>query len=376
MPELGIVESLMDIDPRQWDGLVEGYPFLRHDFLTALHDTGCASGNTGWQALYLGLWRGGKLAGAMPLYLKSHSRGEFVFDQQWAVAFERNNLPYYPKLVCAAPFSPVSGPRLLAQTDEDRRILAQGAIDMTAQLGVSSLHILFPHEADTRALEALGFLMRQGIQFHWHNAGYTSFDDFLAVLNHDKRKKMRGERRRIREAGISFEWLSGREIQERQLEFFYQCYVNTYLEHWSSPYLNLDFFRRLVETMPDNLLWIMAVRGNTPVACAMNIIGKDVVYGRYWGALEFVSGLHFETCYSQAIEYCIRYGLKVFEGGAQGEHKMSRGLMPMQTWSAHWIADPRFDLAIRRFLQEESLGIAHYLEELDTHTPFKKISGR
>ena len=348
------------------------YPFLRHEFLTALHATGCASAKTGWQSVYLGLWRGATLAGAMPLYLKSHSRGEFVFDQQWAGAFERHGLAYYPKLLCAVPFSPVTGPRLLAQSTVDRRILAQGAVDLAAQLGVSSLHILFPNEADQACLRELGFMLREGIQFHWHNGGYTSFEDFLAALNHDKRKKIRQERRRVQEAGISFLWLRGDAIDDNQLEFFYQCYANTYRQHFSSPYLSLAFFRQIAQAIPDNLLWIMAAQGSEPIACAMNVIGQGTLYGRYWGAMEFVSGLHFETCYSQAIEYCIKHGLTLFEGGAQGAHKISRGLLPTPTWSAHWIADNRFADAIRQFLVDETRGIEDYREELDSHTPFKK----
>ena len=372
MSKLWIIESPKEIDRIQWNDLVGDYPFLRHEFLTALHETGCVSDKTGWKALYLGLRRGVKLVGAMPLYLKAHSRGEFVFDQQWAEAFERNGLPYYPKLLCAAPFTPVTGPRLLAHNDVDRRLLAQGAVELAGQLGVSSLHILFPQETDQAVLRELGFMLREGIQFHWHNRGYGSFEEFLTALNHDKRKKIRQERRRLQEAGISFLWMTGRDITDHKLEFFYQCYANTYREHCSSPYLNLGFFRDLVAMMPDNLLWIMAMRGALPVACAMNVMGDNVLYGRYWGSLEFISGLHFETCYSQAIEYCIRHGLNVFEGGAQGVHKISKGLLPTKTWSAHWIADSRFADAIGRFLQEETLGIEHYLEELDAHTPFKK----
>jgi len=308
----------------------------------------------------------------MPLYLKNHSRGEFVFDQQWAEAFQRHGLAYYPKLLCAAPFSPVAGPRLLAKTGEDKRLLALGAVKLAAQIGVSSLHILFPDETDQASLREAGFMLREGIQFHWHNHGYACFEDFLAALNHDKRKKIRQERRRVHEAGLSFLWLRGDEIDDSQLEFFYQCYANTYREHYSSPYLSLDFFRRIAQAMPDNLLWIMALRSGEPVACAMNVMSGNVLYGRYWGALEFVSGLHFETCYSQAIEYCIRHGLQVFEGGAQGVHKMSRGLLPTPTWSAHWIADARFAEAIGRFLIDETQGIEQYREELDGHTPFKK----
>ncbi|MFM8333370.1 MAG: GNAT family N-acetyltransferase, partial [Candidatus Methylumidiphilus sp.] len=371
--ELKLLNSLADVSRQQWNTLVGDYPFLRHEFLSALHDSGCASAQTGWKPLYLGLWRDGSLAGAMPLYLKTHSRGEFVFDQQWANAFEMHGVAYYPKLLCAAPFTPVSGPRLLAHNDADRRYLAQGAVDLAGRLGLSSLHILFPNEADRQVLQRMGFMLREGIQFHWRNTGYASFEAFLSELNHDKRKKIRQERRRAHEAGLSFRWLHGADISGQQLEFFHRCYVNTYQAHWSKPYLSLEFFRTLVQVMPKNLMWVMAVRGNDPVACAMNVIGGGTLYGRYWGATEFVSGLHFETCYSQAIEYCISQGLQVFEGGAQGMHKMARGLLPTPTWSAHWIADSRFAEAIARFLRDETSGIEHCLEELEHHTPFKKV---
>ena len=372
MSKLKIFNSLADIDPDQWNTLVGDYPFLRHEFLFAIQDSGCVSVETGWEPLYLTLGHGQTLAGAMPLYLKSHSRGEFVFDHGWADAFERHGLAYYPKLVCAAPFTPVTGPRLLANTHGDRRILAEGAIDLARRIGVSSLHILFPNETDLAVMRELGFMLREGLQFHWHNAGYENFDGFLAALNHDKRKKIRQERRHAHEAGISFIWLKGREIQNWQIEFFYHCYVNTYHEHWSSPYLNFDFFRRIAKAMPDNLLWIFAVRGDDPVACAMNVLGDDVLFGRYWGAKQFVSGLHFETCYSQAVEYCIQHGIAHFEGGAQGVHKMARGLLPSPTWSAHWIAHSGFAKAINQFLDDEKSNIEHYIEELNAHTPFKK----
>jgi predicted N-acyltransferase len=372
MSKLKLVDTLAEIEPRQWNGLVNDYPFLSHEFLVAVQDTGCVTAGTGWEPLYLTLWHGKTLAGAMPLYLKSHSRGEFVFDHGWADAFERHGLSYYPKLVCAAPFTPATGPRLLANTDQDRRILAEGSIALARQLRVSSLHVLFPNATDLAVLCGLGFMLREGIQFHWHNAGYQSFDGFLSALNHDKRKKIRQERRRAHEAGLSFIWLKGGEIKDTQLEFFYQCYVNTYHEHWSSPYLNIDFFRQIAKAMPDKLLWIFAVRGGDPVACAMNVVGNDALFGRYWGTKEFVSGLHFETCYSQAVEYCIRNGIARFEGGAQGVHKMARGLLPTPTWSAHWIADSQFSDAIKQFLQDEKRGIEHYMEELNSHTPFKQ----
>ncbi|MDD5035148.1 MAG: GNAT family N-acetyltransferase [Methylococcaceae bacterium] len=372
MPELKLIESLADIKPKQWNELAGENPFLRHEFLSALHDTGCACGETGWEPLYLTLWRKQSLAGAMPLYSKSHSRGEYVFDHAWADAFERYGLEYYPKLLCAAPFTPVTGPRLLARFPEDRLLLAAGAVELARQSGVSSLHVLFPSQPDLEALRKLGFMLREGIQFHWQNPGYASFEDFLAALNHDKRKKIRQERRRLTEAGIDFICLNGHEIGDDQLRFFYRCYLNTYHNHWSSPYLSLEFFHRLREAMAENLLLILAMRDGQPLACAFNVLAEDALFGRYWGATEFISSLHFETCYSQSIEYCIRHGISRFEGGAQGIHKMSRGLLPTPTWSAHWIADSRFADAIRHFLQEETLGIEHSLEELDSHTPFKK----
>ncbi len=374
MPKINIVNSLAEIEASQWNSLAGDYPFLRHEFLAAAQQSGCVSAETGWEPLYLTLSHGKTLAGAMPLYLKSHSRGEFVFDHAWADAFERHGLAYYPKLLCAAPFTPVTGPRLLANTHEDRRTLAEAAIALARRLRVSSLHILFPQTSDLAVLRELGFMLREGLQFHWHDAGYKTFDGFLSALNHDKRKKIRQERRHAHEAGISFLWLKGGEIQDRQLEFFYRCYVNTYHEHWSSPYLNLEFFQRIVQSMPNRLLWIFAVRGDEPVACAMNVIGDNVLFGRYWGAKQFVSGLHFETCYSQAVEYCIQHGIRRFEGGAQGTHKMARGLLPTATWSAHWIANSQFSDAIKDFLDDEKLSVEHYMEELNNHSPFKKNS--
>ena len=374
MTKIRLVDSLDEINPKQWNGLVGGYPFLRHEFLLALQETGCVSADTGWEPLYLTLWEGEFFVGAMPLYLKSHSRGEFVFDQGWADGFERNGLSYYPKLLSAAPFSPVTGPRLLAKNHQNRRILAESAIDLAVQLKVSSLHILFPNKTDLVVLNELGFMLREGIQFHWHNKGYESFDGFLFALNHDKRKKIRQERRRVHDAGVTFHWSRGDQMDDDLLEFFYECYVNTYHEHWSSPYLNLDFFKRIKKSMPDKLLWILAYRDNDPIACAMNMLGEDSLFGRYWGSNQFISGLHFETCYSQAVEYCIQHRIARFEGGAQGIHKMARGLLPTPTWSAHWVADSRFSDAIKRFLDEERSSIEHFREELANHTPFKNAS--
>jgi uncharacterized protein len=371
MCELKLIRSLETIDRSQWNAIAGGNPFLSRDFLSALQDTGCASAQAGWEPLYLTLWRDGDLAAALPLYLKTHSYGEYVFDHAWADAFARNSLSYYPKLICAVPFTPVTGPRLLAANGDDRAILLEGAVQLAKDLEVSSFHVLFPDQESLEVLRQAGFMLREGVQFHWSNHGYGDFEAFLGAMSHDKRKKIRQERRKVREAGVSFRWLQGEDIEDRHLRFFYQCYLHTYRDHWSSPYLNLDFFRSLRERMPEAMLLILAERDSQPVASAFNVIGADVVFGRYWGAMDFVSGLHFETCYCQAIEYCITHRISRFEGGAQGVHKMSRGLLPTPTWSAHWVADRRFAEAIGDFLRQETRGIEHYLEELGAHSPFK-----
>ena len=369
---LAVVDSLTGITRDEWNALGDGNPFVSLEFLDLLQTSGCASRRTGWQPRYVLLRHGERLAGAMPLYLKSHSRGEYVFDHAWANAFEQHGIPYYPKLLSAVPFTPVGGPRLLAATHADRVLLARGAIEVARRFDVSSLHVLFPNQADLEALRECGFMLREGVQFHWVNRGYDSFDAFLATMNHDKRKKMRQDRKKVREAGVTYRWVRGADITAADLAFFYRCYESTYASHWSSPYLTPEFFRDLHASRADLILLVIAERAGVPLACALNIIGANVMYGRYWGALDFVSGLHFETCYSQGIEYCIAHGLESFEGGAQGVHKMSRGLLPTPTWSAHWIADARFAAAIGNFLTEETASMDGYLEDLEAHSPFKQ----
>ncbi|MBV7536573.1 GNAT family N-acetyltransferase [Duganella sp. sic0402] len=369
--EFTIIDSLAEIDPAQWQALAGDNPTLSYAFLHALHETQCASPRTGWSPRYLILQRDGQLHAAMPLYLKEHSRGEYVFDHAWADAFHRNGLPYYPKLLSAVPFTPVSGSRLLARNAEDRQLLARAALQVAQQLETSSLHILFPDEQDKQALAEAGYMLREGVQFHWENHGYADLDAFLATMKMEKRKKLRQDRRRVADAGIHFEHLAGAAINEEVLRFFYSCYVSTYQAHYSKPYLSLAFFQCLLAEMPDNLMLVLAKRGETPVAVAFNLVGGNVMYGRYWGTTEFVSGLHFETCYMQSIDYCIRHGLASFEGGAQGVHKMSRGLVPTPTWSAHWIADERFADAIADFLSQETAAMNDYIDELSEHIPFK-----
>ncbi len=375
--EIQVVDTLEDISPEEWNRLAGANPFVSHGFLSALQDTHCAVKRTGWRAHHLILKRNGVFAGAMPLYLKSHSRGEYVFDHAWADAFERHGVRYYPKALSAVPFSPVTGPRLIAAEHADRVLLARGAIELTRQLDISSLHVLFPHAQDIEALKDAGYMLREGVQFHWENlpgAGYEHFDAFLATMSHDKRKKVKQDRRRVTEAGVTYKWLRGRQIDKSALDFFYGCYENTYKEHWNAPYLTREFFGQIHADAPDNMLLVIAEADGERLACALNMIGGDTMYGRYWGTREFVSGLHFETCYMQGIAYCIEHGLARFEGGAQGVHKMSRGMLPTPTWSAHWIADQRFAHAISEFLDEEIAAMTQHIEELEAHTPFRKMA--
>ena len=366
---LRVADSLAGVPAVQWNRLAGGNPFLRHEFLGALIDSGCASARTGWQPQFLLLERDGGLAGAMPLFVKSHSRGEYVFDWAWADAYARHGLAYYPKLLGAVPFTPVAGPRLLAADAAARGALATAALAAAREF--SSLHVLFAPEEEARLLEACGMLLRRTVQFHWRNEGYASFDEFLARLSHQRRKNIRQERRRVREAGVTLRWLQGAQIGTRDWEFFHRCYAGTYAAHGSRPYLNLEFFLRIGATMPEHVLLVVAERRGAPIAAALDVIGQDTLYGRYWGALEHVPLLHFECCYYQMIEFAIERRLGRFEGGAQGEHKLFRGLMPVETLSAHWLAHPRFARAVEDYLAREAQGIAQYVNELNEHTPFK-----
>jgi predicted N-acyltransferase len=368
-----IVSTLADIDPRQWNRLAGGNPFLRHEFLHALHETGCACEKTGWTPRYLVATENKRLAGAMPLYVKSHSRGEYVFDWAWADAYERHGLDYYPKLLSAIPFTPVTGPRILAESPTMAESLALNVLEIARDSNASSLHCLFPVQEQAALLADKGMLLRHGVQFHWINPGegVTDFDQYLALMNHTKRKKIKQERRRVREAGITFRWLDAEAITEDDWAFFARCYTRTYREHHNTPYLNLDFFQRIGKTMPENLLLIIAERDGRPIAASFNVHNGSHLYGRYWGAIEHHPMLHFETCYYQVIEYCIARGIAVFEGGAQGEHKMARGLMPVQTCSAHWLAQPQFAKAVEAFLVREKKGVEQYIDELQEHTPFQ-----
>ena len=370
-----IVSSLSEIGQVAWDGLLaqqeEANPFLSYAFLHALHESGSASPESGWQPQYIALYDGDTLAAALPLYVKGHSYGEYVFDWAWADAYGRHGLDYYPKLLSAVPFTPVAGPRLLAVDDAARAALIAVLNATQRATEVSSTHILFPPEAHARQLQEAGFMLRSGVQFHWLNPGYASFDDFLATLEQKKRKNIRAERRKVREAGVTLRRVRGLDVQDADWTFFNRCYRHTYADHHSTPYLNLDFFRRIGRAMPENILLVIAERNGHPIAASLVIHDADTLYGRYWGELEHVPCLHFEAAYYQPLEFCIEQGITTFEGGAQGEHKMARGFLPTRTYSAHWLAHPSFADAIERFLEREAGGIDEYMSELNERTPFK-----
>lgn len=370
-PTLKIIETIADIPEAQWNALAGNNPFLSHAFLRALQESGCATPRTGWQAQFLTLWQDGTLAGAMPLYLKSHSYGEFVFDWAWAEAYQKQGLNYYPKLLCAVPFTPVAGLRLLAASPEIRAQLIRSALQLAQSSGVSSLHCLFPYEDQALEMQQQGMMLRQGVQFHWRNPGYADFDAFLSGMSHDKRKRIKQERRKVRDAGINFERIRGERITAEHWAFFFRCFTHTFRQYNSPLPLNLDFFRRIGAAMPENILLIIASRNGEPIASALNFFNDDALYGRSWGALDYHPGLHFETCYYQAIEFCIEQKIATFEGGAQGEHKIARGFLPVTTWSAHWLAHPEFSRAVEDFLQREAKGMSQYVDELNDSNPFK-----
>ena len=370
-----IVSSLSEIGAAAWDALAASQarsnPFVSYAFLHALHASGSASADSGWQPQFITLFDGDTLAAAMPLYVKSHSYGEYVFDWAWADAYQRNGLDYYPKLLSAVPFTPVTGPRLLARDAHARAALIAVLVGTQEATPVSSTHILYPPEDEALALQAAGFMLRSGVQFHWLNAGYANFDAFLDTLEAKKRKNIRAERRKVAEAGVTLRRVRGRDASEADWRLFNRCYRHTYQAHHSTPYLNLDFFLRIAAAMPDKLLLVIAEREGAPIAASLVIHNESTLFGRYWGELEHVPCLHFETAYYQPLEFCIEQGIAVFEGGAQGEHKMARGFLPTRTWSAHWLAHAGFANAIEEFLARENGGIERYMDELNDRTPFR-----
>ena len=378
-----VLNAPTEVSTEAWNALLaleaDPSPFMRHEYLSAMHTSGAAVVETGWQAQFMTLWSDGHLVAACPMYLKRHSYGEYVFDWAWANAYEEHGLSYYPKAVVAVPFTPVPGARLLAHNAEARTALVQALIEHAREENLSSLHLLFAQPQDVAACKNAGLMLRHTVQFHWSGKDptgqpYSDFDHFLAAMQQEKRKKIRQERRKVAEAGVSFRWSRGRDIAAQDWVFFYHCYERTYLEHGNAPYLSPAFFERMASDMPESWLLFIAERGGQPVASSL--IGLDaergIAYGRYWGALERVDCLHFEACYYQPLEWCITHGYHRFEGGAQGEHKMARALMPMKTTSAHWLAHPAFADAVDRFLQREGQGIGNYLEHLNKRNPMRQ----
>ena len=357
-------------------------PFMRHEYLVAMHESGSARPRAGWQAQFVTLWLGDVLQAACPMYLKNNSYGEYVFDWAWANAYGQHGMDYYPKALVAVPFTPVPGARLLARDAAARTALVTALIQRVRDEDLSSVHLLFAQAQDVKACEDAGMMLRHTVQFHWKNevpsadgppSIFTSFDHFLSSLQQEKRKKIRQERRKVTDAGVKFRWSRGTDISDADWDFFYRCYERTYLEHGNAPYLNRDFFRRMAQTMPQHWLLFVAEREDQAIACSL--IGIDeaarVAYGRYWGALERVDCLHFEACYYAPLAWCIEHGFVRFEGGAQGEHKMARALLPVKTTSAHWLAHPSFADAVQRFLERESQGIGEYMEHLAQRNPLK-----
>ncbi len=369
--KVSVHAAIADIGRDVWDAAAapSGNPFVSYDFLNILEESGCVSPRTGWRPCHLTTQ-----GGVMPLYLKSHSQGEYVFDHAWAEAYERAGGRYYPKLQAAVPFTPATGPRLIASTDEARRVLLAGAMDLTQSTGASSVHITFLEEDEWRLAGEAGLLLRQDQQFHWENNGYATFDDFLAALSSSHRKTIRRERRLAQE-GLKILALTGADLTEDHWDAFFAFYMDTGSRKWGRPYLNRRFFSLLNERMADRVLLVMARRGERWIAGALNLIGRDALYGRNWGAVEDVPFLHFELCYYRAIEEAIRLGVPRVEAGAQGTHKISRGYLPSPVYSAHFIADPALRAPVARYLENERPAVAEEMEALSkAFSPFSQRS--
>ncbi len=378
-----VVNDPTRLDASEWNALLAAQsrptPFMRLEYLCAMHSSGSAVAETGWAPRFVTLHRNGQLVGAAPAYLKAHSYGEYVFDWAWAEAYQRNGLRYYPKLLVAVPFTPVPGTRLLAIDDEVRQRLLEAIGALARDSAASSAHLLFPDDGECQAIDRVGWLRRQGVQFHWTREQQTptlDFAAFMSSLQRDKRKKIAQERRRVVDAGVHFTVHEAQAISADLWNFFYSCYQLTYRAHHSTPYLTREFFGAMANHMPEHWLMFVARREDQPIGASLVAIDRDqgAAYGRYWGSTEYLPCLHFEACYYQPLQWCIEQGFQRFEGGAQGEHKMARGLLPVATCSAHWLAHPRFARAVEDFLQQEGLGITAYVDELREHSPFKTAS--
>jgi len=374
-----VLNGISEVAASDWNALAgNSNPFLRHEFIHALEASGCASPETGWQPCHLLLLNGeDRPAAAMPLYIKSHSRGEFVFDWAWASAYQRAGHAYYPKLLSAVPFTPVTGPRFLQANGEqprerDRSMLLAAAVELGERLAASSLHCLFPSPEDAEWMKQKGMMLRTDCQFHWKNEGYGNFGEFLRMFSSAKRKKVNRERRRVREEGIAFETLAGNDLTPGLWETLYPLYASSYLRRGQSPYLNRDFFERITRSMPEAIVLFVARLDGEAVALAICFRGEAALYGRYWGSAGFHHSLHFETCYYQGIEYCVREGLALFDPGVQGEHKLARGFEPETSFSTHWVRHAGFANALTGYLAREREQVARYVEIAGEHTPFKQ----
>ena len=375
-----IVPSTRDISPDIWNGLVPSTagrpdnPFLDHAFFLALEESGSATRRTGWQPQHILLKSNDKPVGLMPAYLKSHSQGEYVFDHGWADAFARAGGEYYPKLQCAVPFTPVTAPKLLVSNDDPalKRALLTTAETLASRNDISSVHATFVPEDEAEIARAAGWLVRHDTQFHWHNHGFTTFDEFLESLSSRHRKVTRRERRDALGDGLTVKWLTGPDLTEAAWDAFFEFYQDTGNRKWGRPYLNRKFFSLLSDSMADRVLLMIAYDGNEPIAGTLNLIGKDTLYGRYWGATRHVPFLHFELCYYQAIDFALAHGLGTVEAGAQGEHKLARGYEPSTTRSIHWIGHPGLRHAVASFLDQERASVVEEQRVLSAYTPFRK----
>lgn len=372
MAEVRIHRRLADIPACAWDRLHDGgNPFVAHAFLSGLEETGCLRDDWGWTPHHVALWDGDALLAAAPAYLKHNSHGEFVFDHAWAHAYAQHGLDYFPKLLCAVPYSPVTGPRLLARDARLRNALAAALVDECTRLGLSSAHVNFHPAAEDADLDA-GWIERSDVQYHWRNdAGWACFDDYLAAMDHKHRKNIRQERTRVARAEVGFRVVHGGEASAADLATMHRFYLQTFAEYGNSPALTLGFLQHLARTMPRQLVLILATHQDEPVAGALCLRGRDTLYGRYWGALAQLPGLHFETCYYQGIDYCLREGLHAFEPGAQGEHKIARGFLPTPVRSRHWIADPRFREALADWCAQERTAVRQHAGWLARRSPFR-----
>ncbi len=378
--EIRFLSQITEISAQDWNALSgTDYPFIRHEFLALLENSGCCDRDSGWSPCHATLYRGDKLVALMPLYLKSHSYGEYVFDWNWADAWHRHGLNYYPKLVTAVPFTPATGPRLCVAKDESREqafpILLHAVRQFAEENRISSWHVLFPTLEDGELLQQAGTSLRSASQFHWFNNNYTTFDDFLATFNSRKRKNLKRERRRITEQGIQLKLLEGSQIQAEHWQRFYLFYQMTYAKRSGhGGYLSRDFFLGLAEAIPRHCVMALAYKDQRPVAGSLYFRSSDTLFGRYWGCAQELDCLHFEACYYQGIEYCIREGLQRFDPGAQGEHKIQRGFTPIKTCSNHWITDPELRAAIEDFTEREQPQVERYIESAADYLPFKQSS--